>query len=302
MKTLLAWTAAGLLAAAAGCSGHAPVLPGAPEGLGAVDPLGIRLDLVGVLGGDAPCDDEHVASVVDEQGRYTAFCRSALGHVSYLHVARADQELVAFEGRTPLQVYLALTPDDVAVPQALLGEHLRMPGRAIVPGSTAYVAPGSISERPVVVEDLDDVNACVDRSFFEQEYCVHVTDEAERADSNAIARCHSGRRSFLRRTGSVQQGEPVPAQEARIVVAACGTRPTRLYRLAKSGFSGDWGEPAVLAIVPGHVVYRTMSTADFDEVRPDGSAVQASDLRFHVEAGPWRAWFRAATAFGEPRG
>jgi hypothetical protein len=293
-----------------GCSGQRLGMVGAG---GAVlepdDPLGVELASVGLVAGERPCgDDEHVASVVDARGRYVAFCRDERGRISTLQTARVGEALVLLGRRSPLEDYLDITPQTAEVPAGLLTDRSAdVRGRRVVERGVAHRAQRAL---PADLEGLGPVviggpTVCSDPESFEDPYCSSLVSMVSVADAYYwTTRCDVGPATVLLRTASSQLDSPQAAGvTGRMVVAACGTAPTRLVRYGKGGVTERWIALSHTTVQSGYVIERTVDTGDVVEGSPilSGSPYFASDVRFRVDARPG-GWFRSASAFAQRHG
>jgi hypothetical protein len=260
---------------------------------GASDPLGVDLKAVGLSAGDKPCGDyAHVASVVSEEGRYLAFCAGASRDTSVVQVTPAGVAPVGSSGGCALDTYLAATPDDAAVPQALVDacERASIGTRRV---SAEPVRVGTVNTLGVI---LNPNNDCSNSSLFQSTRCAAIDDYTGNASvQDFVSWCGVGPYSGnAQRTASLQ-GLPT-AWEGRMIVAACGSAATNVKGWVKRS-NGTWVNTAGdnINVSPFNVV--TIDIHHYDVT--DGSGVpDGVDLRFTVTPSDG-AWYRYTGAFVE---
>lgn len=252
---------------------------GVPEhaDLGARDPLGVDLEAVGLSAGDKPCGDyAHVASVVNE-GRYLAFCAGASRDAFVVQVTPGGVAPKGSSGGCALDIYLAATPNDAAVPKELLDacEQSSLGARHV---STEPVLVRDIVVVPPII--LNPNNDCSNSSLFESTRCAAIDDYTGDVNvQDSVSWCGLGPYAGnAQRTASVQ-GLPT-AFEGRMTVAACGSATTNIKGWVKRS-NGTWvNTPGDnINVSPFHVV--TINIHHYDVT--DGSGLpDGVDLRFTV--------------------
>jgi hypothetical protein len=294
-----------LMACAVGDAGEAPedALGSDRAGSGALDPLGVELEAVGLSAGDKPCGaDAHVASIVDKERRYLAFCVSASGTTSVLQITPGSVAPIGAPSACALDTFLAASPEDTPVPRALVD-------------ACEGVAPRSrqLSDEPVVVDlspsinpqlsgpgDFTALGPCQSTAVFTNVYCDAIDDYATDPQvADAVSWCRVGPFSGNAQRTASAQGLP-DAFAGRQTVAACGTGTTNLRGYVKRGLSGTWAVPsgANVNISPNHVATREIHGYDVVEYDAWGTAYPGSDLRFVVTPSAG-AWYRYTGAFIE---
>jgi hypothetical protein len=255
------------------------------------DPLGVSLDAVGIAG-DQPCvGREHVASVLDEAGRYMAFCRGATGAISTLSVAPVGLPELGRGQADPLGAYLAITDEGADVPAALVSAartaEVRQRGRTIVAAPVVEVATRATTEAAVVL------TACTTPALF-QAYCDAI-------DAWATGRIHAtvcdldANTGAARRTASAQLDSGAPT-DGRTTVAACGTASTQLRHEVYATRWETWVISANHVIAPNKIVTTTISLDDYTEPDGVGGFYTGGDLRVRILPASG-AFYRYASGF-----
>lgn len=245
---------------------------------GARDPLGVDLEAVGLSAGDKPCGDyAHVASVVNEEGRYLAFCTGASRDAFVVQVTPGGVAPIGSSGGCALDTYLAATPDDAAVPQELADACER-----------SSLGARHLSAKPVLVGDpvalgpiiINPNNDCSNSSLFESTRCAAIDDYTGNVGvKDFVSWCGLGPYAGNAQRTASAQGLPT-AFEGRMIVAACGSATTNMKGWVKRS-NGTWvNTPGDnINVSPFHVV--TIDVHHYDVT--DGSGLpDGVDLRFTV--------------------
>jgi hypothetical protein len=244
----------------------------------ATDPLGVALEEVGLSAGDRPCgNDVHVASVVDEAGRYLAFCASPAGSTSVLQVTPGNVAPLRSSPTCALDTYLAAAPADAPVPQALIDA---CKGSSVV-GRRISADPVAVGTRSTSLDIIAADTACSSATYFQDVQCAAITDYATDPQiADAVTWCAVGLFSGSAQRTASSQGLPT-AFEGRTTVAACGTGTTNLKGLVKKSISGAWVTVADVNISPNFVATRTVHHYDVEETS-GGITYYGADQRFTV--------------------
>ncbi|MFS8069372.1 MAG: hypothetical protein ACMG6S_23665 [Byssovorax sp.] len=242
------------------------------------DPLGIALEEVGLSAGDRPCgDDAQVASVVDEAGRYLAFCSSSAGYTSVLQVTPGDVAPLRSSSDCALDTYLAAAPADAPVPQALVDA---CKGSSVV-GRRISADPVAVGTKLTTFNIIVANTACSSATYFQDVHCAAIADYATDPQiADAVSWCALGPYSSSAQRTASTQGLP-GAFEGRTTVAACGTGTTNLKGLVRKSISGTWVTIANVNINPYYVATRTVHHYDVEE-SDAWSTYYGDDLRFTV--------------------
>jgi hypothetical protein len=242
------------------------------------DPLGIALEEVGLSAGDRPCgDDAQVASVVDEAGRYLAFCSSSAGYTSVLQVTPGDVAPLRSSSSCALDTYLAAAPADAPVPQALVDA---CKGSSVV-GRRISADPVAVGTKLNSLTIIAAETACSSATYFEDVNCAAITDYATDPQiADAVTWCALGPYSTNAQRTASTQGLP-GALEGRTVVAACGTGTTNFKGLVRKPISGTWVTVTNVNISPYYVAARAIYLSDVSE-SDAWDTYYGDDLRFTV--------------------
>lgn len=294
-----------LMACAVGDADEAPEgVPGADSAeAGALDPLGINLEAVGLSAGDRPCGaDVHVASIVDKERRYLAFCVSASGYTSVLQITPGDVAPLGAPSACALDTFLAASPDGTPVPRALVDTCKGAAPLARELSDEPVAVDLSPSIKPLIAGpgDIAVLGPCQSTAVFTNTYCDAITAYATHSQVvDAASWCRIGPFSGSAQRTASSQGVP-GVSAGRQTVAACGTGRTNLKGYVKRGLSGTWAVSPVanVNISPNHVATREIHTYDIVEYDNWNTPYPGSDLRFIVTPSSG-AWYRYTGAFVE---
>ncbi|MGK4001067.1 hypothetical protein WMF31_00475 [Sorangium sp. So ce1036] len=281
-------------------SGEPQESPGEAEDPGhaaARDPLGIDLEAVGLSAGDAPCgEDAHVASIVDEAGRYLAFCASDSGGTSVLQITPGGVAPVGAPSACALDTFLAASPEGTPVPRALVAACKDAPRltRALSD------APVVVNTPPAALDGIAALGPCQSAAVFTSVHCGAIDDYASHPQvADSVSWCRVGPFSGGAQRTASQQGLPY-AFEGRMTVAACGAARTNFKGYVKKGISGAWAVvPGVnVTLSPNRVATRDIHHYDVPEYDNFNTPHYGLDLRFTVTPSDG-AWYRYTGAFIE---
>lgn len=281
-KRMLIPTLAATLSLLVGACEDTDDVAGVAEGDG-TDPAGVQLARYGVT--EPPCDGEqHLATVVTEESAYNAFCADAGGRTSVFVMSRAGAE-VEVNATTALEHFLAITPDDVAVPEILEHAAESKSGRELTREIVKYVDPragpanGSTSLATTIGFSTGS------QASFEANQCSKIEDWI---DGGNFFKTHQWCSGLLgggssQRTASVQ-GVQQP-DEGRIRVRAYDNT-VRVRAYYKNPFNGNWWNGKNYTTQPGHLMVWKTFFSDAKWCQGAGElriCQHASDLRFRVE-------------------
>ncbi|MGH7578184.1 MAG: hypothetical protein ACREM1_24095 [Longimicrobiales bacterium] len=280
-KRMLIPTLAATLSLLVGACEDTDDVAGVAEGDG-TDPAGVQLARYGVT--EPPCDGEqHLATVVTDESAYNAFCADAGGRTSVFVMSRAGAE-VEVNATTALEHFLAITPDDVAVPEILEHAAESKSGRELTREIVKYVDPragpanGSTSLATTIGLSTGS------QASFEANQCSKIEDWID-GGGDDFFQTHQWCSGLLggnaQRTASVQgvQG----AHEGRIRVRAYDNT-VRVRRYYRNPLNGNWWNASNHTTQPGHLMVWKIFSSDAKWC-PGGldPCQYASDLRFRVE-------------------
>lgn len=253
------------------------------QATGPIDPAGVQLGRYGVT--EPPCGvDQHLATVVTTENAYTAFCADTEGRTEVFVMARADAG-VELNTMSALEHFLAITPDGIAVPEALEHAAGTTSGRRLTREIVKYVDPNAArTSGPVgsmAAATPIGVSASSQASF-EADQCSKIEDWINDGDFFQTHHWCSGLLGGNAQRTASAQGVPNP-YEARIRVRAYDNTVV-VRRYYKNPLNGNWWNAKNFTTQPGHLmVWKIFSSnakwcpGGFDPCQ------YASDLRFRVE-------------------
>jgi hypothetical protein len=269
------------------------------------DPLGVELETIGLADGNLPCGPaEQVASVVDELGRYAAFCRGESDTVWILQTTPVGVDLVPLGFRSPLEDYLTITPESADVPAALLENRSAadVAGRTIVDRSVAHVAPQSTSRasprRPgdlVVPPVLTAPNECTDPAIFRTRYCGYLGTHATLTGPlDWDLECHDSFTylGYYARSASESMGRPRPLLapiSLHLIVANCGWSEAMLRGIGALSLPGESYQSASLYlpdVLPKHTAILHLNNSSQFWVESAGEIRHPHDLTYVIHDSP----------------
>ena len=236
------------------------------------DPLGVDLESVGFVADEQPCgDDAHVASVMDGEGRYLAFCVSAARDTFVVQSTPSGVAPIGEPGACALDTFLKATPDDAAVPQALV----EACQRTSIGGRPVSAAPVRVGDpAPMALELSGGPSAeCSNATYFSNTHCAAInTYTSHYMVSDSVSWCALGPYTGTSTRTASAQGLPT-AYQGRTIVAGCGSASTTLQNFVLN--DGVWElARSVTALANGTV--KTLDVYLFDG---DGDV---TDLRMKI--------------------
>jgi hypothetical protein len=248
---------------------------------GDTDPSGVRFADYGIT--EPPCGPNlHLATVVTSSRGYHAFCADERGNTSVLVVSPQGAE-VDMGRMSPLEIFEAITPSDVAVPALLASGAAPTSGRQLTSAVVAFVHPGAHGAVKDFRSNLVAASSCSSQATFESSHCSAIENWIDNDDFNQTnSWCSAGLLGGDAQRTSSAQGVPFP-WEARIRVAACNAN-VLVRRYYKNPFSNAWWNAGNHTLQSGFVLSWIVNSNDATWCPGGLDACQhASDLRFRVE-------------------